>query len=60
MSKITAYESLSAPLSNDLLPIVDVNDDTMAASGTTKNITVGNLLAGAESYALAMAAALGS
>lgn len=51
MSKITAYGALSSPTANDELPIVDVNDPTMAPSGTTKNITVANLLA----YLLAVA-----
>ena len=45
MSKITAYTALASPASNDVLPIVDMDDTTMAPSGTTKNITVGNLFA---------------
>lgn len=44
MSKITAYTALSTPPQyNDVLPIVDVNDTTMAATGTTKKLTVANL-----------------
>jgi hypothetical protein len=44
-SKITALDNLTAadPV-NDMFPIVDVNDTTMAASGTTKRISVNNLL----------------
>jgi hypothetical protein len=44
-SKITALNNLTAadPV-NDMFPIVDVNDFTMAASGTTKRISVNNLL----------------
>lgn len=49
MSKITQYTALSAAASNDQLVIVDVDDTTMDASGTTKNITVANLLTGAGS-----------
>jgi len=44
-TKITALAAITtvAP-SNDLFPIVDVSDNSMAASGTTKNITVNQLL----------------
>ena len=44
-SKITALTALTAadPV-NDMLPIVDVSDTTMAASGTTKKISVNNIL----------------
>jgi hypothetical protein len=44
-SKITALTNLTAadPV-NDMLPIVDVSDTTMAASGTTKRISVNNIL----------------
>lgn len=43
--KITALAVLTAadPI-NDAIPIVDVSDVTMAASGTTKRISVNNLL----------------
>lgn len=44
MSNITAYTALATPQSDDVLPIVDVHDTTMASSGTTKKITIGNLL----------------
>ena len=45
-SKISALTSLaSGHASGDLLPIVDVSDTTQAASGTTKQTTVANLLA---------------
>lgn len=44
-SKITALTALTAadPV-NDMFPIVDVSDITMAASGTTKRISVNNIL----------------
>jgi hypothetical protein len=43
--KITALAVLTAadPI-NDAIPIVDVSDNTMAASGTTKRISVNNIL----------------
>ncbi|MGH3201735.1 MAG: hypothetical protein ACRDP5_06740 [Streptosporangiaceae bacterium] len=44
MSKITEYEPLTSPAADDLLLIVDVNDESMAATGTDKKITVGDLL----------------
>ena len=49
MSKISAYGALArASLQpGDLLPVVDVSDFSMAGSGTTKQITAGDLLAGA-------------
>lgn len=43
MSKITAYAALSSTQSDDVVVIVDVHDTSMASSGTTKKITVGNL-----------------
>lgn len=43
MSKITAYAALTAALSDDVLPIVDVHDTSMASSGTTKKIAVSDL-----------------
>jgi hypothetical protein len=44
-SKITALDNLTAadPI-NDMFPIVDVSDTTMAASGTTKRISANNIL----------------
>jgi hypothetical protein len=44
MTKISAYTSLTSPQGDDVLPVVDVHDTTMASSGTTKKITVANLL----------------
>lgn len=44
MSKISQYTALTTPAGNDLLPIVDVDNLAMAASGTTQNITVQALL----------------
>lgn len=45
MSKITAYSSLASAQSDDVLPVVDVHDTSMASSGTTKKITAGVLAA---------------
>jgi len=43
--KITALTALTAAdPANDVIPIVDVSDTTMAASGTTKKISVNNIL----------------
>lgn len=44
MPKISQYERLLTPSLDDLLVIVDVNDMTMASSGTTKAITVTEVL----------------
>ncbi len=43
MTKITALTALATAQLDDVLPIVDVHDTTMAASGTTKVITAGTL-----------------
>lgn len=43
MSTITQYGTLASPATDDLLPIVDIHDTTMAPSGTTKKVTVGSL-----------------
>lgn len=53
MSKITEYGALTTPASNDVLPVVDVSDTTMASSGTTKKIAVSDLLAAAGGGAVA-------
>lgn len=45
MSKITAYAALTTVAASDLLPIVDVSDTSMAATGTTKKIAVSDLTA---------------
>ena len=45
MSRITQYATLSSPAAADVLPIVDVDDTSMAATGTTKKIAVSALLA---------------
>lgn len=45
MSKITAYNALTSPRYDDVVPVVDIHDTTMASSGTTKKITVANLTA---------------
>ena len=44
-TKITALTALTAAdPANDVIPIVDVSDTTMAASGTTKKISINNIL----------------
>ena len=59
-SKITALTALTAadPI-NDMLPIVDVSDTTMAASGTTKKISVNNILGASGTATLASATITG-
>ena len=55
-SKITALTALTAAdPANDMFPVVDVSDTTMAASGTTKRISINNLLACSPSATLASA-----
>ena len=58
--KITALDAITtvAP-ANDLFPIVDVSDNSMAASGTTKNITVNQLLGAGGTATLATATITG-
>lgn len=60
-TKITALAAITtvAP-ANDLLPIVDVNDHSMAASGTTKNITVNQILGAGGTATLASATITGA
>jgi hypothetical protein len=43
MSKISAYAALGGAAPDDLLPVVDVHDTSMAASGTTKKMTLSQL-----------------
>ena len=59
-TKITALAAITtvAP-ANDLLPIVDVSDNSMAASGTTKNITVNQILGAGGTATLASATITG-
>jgi hypothetical protein len=54
--KITALGVLTAadPI-NDAIPIVDVSDNSMAASGTTKRISVNNILGASGTATLASA-----
>ena len=60
-SKITALTALtSADPINDVLPIVDVSDTTMAASGTTKKISVNNILGCSGTATLASATISGA
>ena len=62
MSKISAYGPLagSSLQPGDLLPVVDVSDLSMAASGTTKKITAGDLLSGAAAKPVLQTQALNS
>jgi hypothetical protein len=58
--KITALGVLTAadPI-NDAIPIVDVSDNSMAASGTTKRISVNNILGASGTATLASATITG-
>lgn len=44
MSKITAYSAIASVQNDDVLPVVDVHDTTMAPSGTTKKISVSQIM----------------
>jgi hypothetical protein len=60
-TKITALTALTAAdPANDMFPVVDVSDTTMAASGTTKRISINNLLACSPSATLASLNVTGS
>jgi len=60
-SKITGLAALTtADPANDMLPIVDVSDNSMAASGTTKRISINNILACSPSATLASATITGA
>lgn len=60
-TKITALTALTAAdPANDVLPIVDVSDTTMAASGTTKKISINNILACSPTATLASATITGN
>lgn len=59
-SKITALTALTAADPTlDMVPIVDVSDPAMAASGTTKRISINNILACSPSATLASATITG-
>jgi len=59
-SKITTLTALTAAdPANDMMPIVDVSDTSMAASGTTKRISINNILACSPSATLASATITG-
>jgi len=59
--KITALTALTAAdPANDVIPIVDVSDTTMAASGTTKKISVNNILGASGTATLASATITGA
>jgi len=60
-SKITALTALTAadPV-NDMFPVVDVSDTSMAASGTTKRISVNNILGASGTATLASATITGA
>ena len=60
-TKITALTALTAAdPANDVIPIVDVSDTTMAASGTTKKISVNNILGASGTATLASATITGN
>ncbi len=60
-TKITALTALTAAdPANDVLPIVDVSDTTMAASGTTKKISINNILGASGTATLASATISGA
>jgi len=60
-TKITALTALTAAdPANDVIPIVDVSDTTMAASGTTKKISVNNILGASGTATLASATISGN
>jgi hypothetical protein len=60
-TKITALTALTAAdPANDVIPIVDVSDTTMAASGTTKKISVNNILGASGTATLASATITGA
>lgn len=46
MSRITTYAALTAARLDDVFPVVDVHDTSMAATGTTKKITAASLASG--------------
>jgi hypothetical protein len=46
-SKISALAVLTSAQPDDVIPVVDVHDTTMAPTGTDKQISVASLLAGA-------------
>jgi hypothetical protein len=59
-TKITALAALTgADPANDVIPIVDVSDTSMAASGTTKKISVNNILGASGTATLASATITG-
>jgi len=60
-TKITALTALTAAdPANDVIPIVDVSDTSMAASGTTKKISVNNILGASGTATLASATVTGA
>jgi hypothetical protein len=60
-TKITALTALTtADPATDMFPIVDVSDTTMAGSGTTKRISINNILACSPSATLASATITGA
>jgi len=60
-SKITALTALTAAdPANDMLPIVDVSDNSITATGTTKRISINNILACSPSATLASATITGN
>jgi len=59
-AKITSLQNLTAAdPANDMLPIVDVSDNSITATGTTKRISINNILACSPSATLASATITG-
>ena len=59
-TKITVLTALTAAdPANDVIPIVDISDTSMAASGTTKKISVNNILGASGTATLASATITG-
>lgn len=50
MTRITDYTALTSVTAADVLPVVDVNDFTMSPAGTTKQMTLAQVLLGAAGW----------
>ena len=60
-AKITALTAISViDVAADVLPIVDISDTSMAASGTTKKITINQILGASGTATLASATIIGN
>ena len=56
--RITELAALTAPVSNDLIEVVDVSDTSMAATGTNKKLTLTTLTAITSTRTVYMVAAV--